>query len=316
MASKQIIWVAICVLVFSCTRERLENVNVSNATAPQAVGQDINIQNTQLNSKTLSTDENTQVNLGVDNPQISVEAQRLNYFLENIEGFYAISGYLFGESNESYLVFINIVENVLVISRFSIVNNQSFYDELIRFDINSNDITDGVRLTNEDYRFSVSFDRNNSFSRIILSLFLHGIRNWSEDQFFHISNEIEDVFRFTHDYQKQFAGVFERDSHTFFGMSEDEFQQNRFPPNKIIISVSENGTLFYDDGLGNDQYGFPRFRVHNMDVPIIIFGNNPGSGFSNIMIYFYNDEIFHEENFNQLEDSWESGFQFVYKRIE
>jgi len=284
-----------CMAIFSCARENAKSNGGSNE---------------------IIIVDAIEVPIIID-PQISIGEQRFNYFLENIEGFYSISGELFRERNESYLVKIIIENDELIIYRFTIVNNQHSYDELIRFDIGSNDFASNIRLTNDIFRFFVQFNRNNTFDRIELSRHFPLVDFWAHSRFFPISNNIEDISRFTYDYQKQHVGIFEYYSHTFFGMTVDEFNQRILPSNKIIINVGENGSLFIDDGFGNDRFDFPRFRIHSTNnEPIILFGSNPGSGLSNARIYFHDNAIFHEENFNSMGDSWESGFQFVFKRRE
>jgi len=225
-------------------------------------------------------------------PEMTDSDRRLLFFIENISGYYNLADYTGNSAsiffpNETYtlnehlelLAFISIVEDELIISRFNIIHGEHIYEELLRFDINSNDRTGEIRLTNGNYRFWASW--NMSF--MSLSVAFYG--SWVRANFQFISNEIDEkLMEYTYDYQKQFVGSYLYDSHTFWGMESEEFHSffnrtfiRRIEETSREIGINNRGLLF-----------------SNTVIPPVYFRiiNNTGTLFSHSQDYGQTSTVF------------------------
>jgi len=220
---------------------------------------------------------------------------RFNRFMENIEGYYTVDAGIFNDRYTYYLIHITIEENELILSKFNIVNAQHISEELTRFDIHTNDRTDSIHLTNDNYNFWVSFDYHNTIHHI--SLFL----NWDTDgrrgtSFTPRAKEIDErLIQYTYDYQKKYVGVYQWDSVALNGITEDDYNK-KHKVNEMILNIDKNGNLFLANKDGSEKYDFPKTFIINEKASL--FGHNPGSGAFSIGIYYSDGVIYYSyENF-------------------
>ena len=238
------------------------------------------------------------------------------HFKNNVEGFYNVSGSSSGYVE--YVAFVAIEENHLILYKFNIVNAQNIYEEIVRFNLDVYERTNG----NSELKF---LNGNYTFFYFRRELFIqHENLTYPDELIFDfISKEINDeLVKYTYDYQKQFVGVYNydpqnsyiTDNQAFFdsiassrrhaeSYIEEANLEQLFPDfvntYEIIVSIDEGGFLFIDDGSGNAVYTYPaggghfRAKVFDRNQRAVLFHSIRVDD-DVYRIYFLNGDIFHE----------------------
>lgn len=226
----------------------------------------------------------------------------------NIEGYYGAYGTRY--IDDKYLARILIENENIIIYKFNIINEQYYYNEIIRFDINIFNANGSISFENIDYKFKVSFDYKDDFYSIYLNisnLYLSDLI--AEITFIPISKDInDDVIKHTYDFQKQYVGIYYYDSYSYIGTGMDKNEiilKYLTENNKIVINIDEDGFLSIFD------VGSRVSRMKNICGNGILFGHTYGYN-QYTEIYFYENNIIKEDGFYQWDNEMKRGIQKLF----
>jgi len=289
----KILCIIICISLFSC--KYIKNNNSEN------------INNTSVEMSLIFNEE--QIN-------------NLFLYLKNrIDGYYTSLG-MFSNEDTTFLSFIYIDKNELVINKYNIVNNQEIFDELIKINhnlMNSPDLLwNNEEIILEYYNYKLIIYRE-AIIRMILSD-INANKDMENIGFTLLSRQKDELLlKHTYDYQKKYTGIYEYDSHTVFGISMDEFSQKFELLNKIIININNNGFLNIANEIGESLYNIFDFKIFNENEKTYILNHYPSYG-SNTFIYIYENNIYFGSNFGNNwfnengEEEWDAGYQIIYNK--
>jgi len=265
------------------------------------------------------------INTSIEKSFIFNEEQINNLFLylkNRIDGYYTSLG-MGSSENTTYVSFISIDINELVINKFNIINNQETFEEIARFNHNLLDLSD-LLWGNEEIIIEYNNYKLIIYREAIIRMIISGINanEHMENIGFNLLSRQKDelLLKHTYDYQKKYTGIYEYDSHTVYGISMDEFRQNFEFVNKIIININNNGFLNIANEIGEPLYNIFDFKIFDDNEKTYIINHYPSYG-SNTFIYIYENNIYFGYNFGNNwfnekgEEEWDAGYQIIYKRI-
>jgi len=285
--------VFLCFTFFSCYRERDHS-------------------NTPIEILTVGVE-----NMADENIQITIEefaqSQPISFILENIEGYYNVATQSGGLTE--YIAFIAIEENDLVIYKFNIINGYNIYEEIIRFDLDTQADSRSLLLTNGDYRFTALI-QHPRLSLHFVALIRQHERFEERLNFRLISKTIDEyLIKHTYDHQRQYVGIYQYyplatyrtenealiatiDPFWFSFLYDDMYE--------IIVNIDEDGFLFIEDDLGNavyfDHTGDRHFRTKIIDSSQKAFLFHSVRVRDEVhRIYFLNGYIFRDVHISRFE---------------